>query len=123
VDVEEARSHQNVDWLAYYQSIAQECPWSLKAYQQGQISTLHWVESQTIPALGTLAARVWIVDYPSSIIEAMAEELNSRDTDCEWLFSYPGYGEYATPVPVLIQQNRLILANLRQKIASKQNPI
>jgi hypothetical protein len=111
------RNHQSVDWLAYYQSIAKECPWSLRAYNQGLIDLQTWTDSKLIPPLGHYHARVWHVEYPDSVVEAMAEELDSSDTVHEWLFSYPGYGEYATPIPVLIQQNRKQLNQIRDKLA------
>jgi hypothetical protein len=38
----------------------------------------------------------------------------------EWLFSYPKYGEYATPVKVLIQQNRARLSQLRTQLESSE---
>jgi hypothetical protein len=111
------RNHQSVDWLAYYKSIAKECPWSLRAYQQGLIDLQDWGDKDSIPPLGHYHARVWHVEYPDTVVEAMAEELDSRDPVHEWLFSYPGYGEYATPVAVLIQQNRQQLNQIRDKIA------
>jgi hypothetical protein len=59
---------------------------------------------------------MYIVDYPDTVVEAMALELDSDDQQCEWLFSYPGYGEFATPVKVLIQQNRAELTMIRDKL-------
>ena len=56
------------------------------------------------------------MDYPNNIVEAMATELDTQDTECEWLFSYPGYGDYATPVSVLIQQDRSTLTKLRSQL-------
>ncbi len=117
MDVEEARSHQSVDWLAYYRSIARECPWSLRAYQQGLIDLQTWHTADAIPPLSQFHARVWLMPYPNSVIEAMALELDQQDLVHEWLFSYPGYGLYATPVPVLIQQNRQQLNQIRDKTA------
>jgi hypothetical protein len=109
------RNHQSVDWLAYYKSIAKECPWSLRAYQQGLIDLQIWSDCTTIPPLDHYHARVWSVDYPDSVVEAMAEELDQKDPLHEWLFSYPGYGDYATPIAVLIQQNRKQLNEIRNK--------
>jgi len=116
VAVEKARSHQSVDWLAYFESIQRECPWSLAAYRKDLIDIVDWVPGKTIPGLGVYSARMYVVDYPDSIIEAMATELDSSDAECEWLYSYPGYGEFATPVKVLIQQNRSTLNNLRSQL-------
>jgi hypothetical protein len=113
--VEKAKSHQSVDWLAYFESIQTECPWSLPAYRKGAIGIETWSDTDTILPLGDLRARMYVVDYPNSIVQAMAEELDQADMHCEWLFSHPGYGDYATPVPVLIQQDRVELARLRGK--------
>ena len=110
------QNHQDVDWLAYFESIQHECPWSLKAYKQGAIAIDYWEDTATLEPLGKLKARMYIVDYPDSIVEAMATELDLKDVDCEWLFSYPGYGAYATPVKILIQQNRKELNDLRSKL-------
>lgn len=116
--MDEAKSHQSVDWGQYFNSIARECPWSLRAYQQGVIDTQPWQPHvSTIPTLGSFEARVWIMPYANSIVEAMCEQLDAADAECEWLFSYPGYGAYATPVPVLIQQNRARLNQIRSKLA------
>ena len=119
--MEKARSHQSVNWLEYFESIQKECPWSLRAYKQGLLAIEHWADSTTILPLGELKARMYIVDYPDSVVEAMATELDCDDIDCEWLFSYPGYGDYATPVAVLIQQNRKELADLRNKINGSES--
>lgn len=108
------KSHQSVDWLAYFESIQHECPWSLAAYRKGAIEIGDWCSTDVILPLGDLQARMYCVAYPNSIVEAMALELDSGDITCEWLFSYPGYGAYATPVSVLIQQDRAELARLRK---------
>jgi hypothetical protein len=115
--VEKARSHQSVNWLEYFESIQQECPWSLRAYKSGAISIEHWSDTDTLEPLGNYQARMYIVDLPDNIVEAMATKLDCDDQDCEWLFSYPGYGEFATPVKVLIQQNRKQLNDLRSRLS------
>ena len=110
------KSHQSVNWYDYFKSIRDQCPWSYRAYLKGEIGIELWTDTDRIEPLGLLQARMYVVDYPNNIIEAMAEELNCDDLDCEWLFSYPGYGDYATPVPVLIQQDRKTLESLRSKL-------
>ena len=115
--MDEARSHQSVNWLEYFESIQRECPWSLRAYKQGAIAIENWQDTDRLEPLGNLQARIYIVDYPDNIVEAMAEELDCNDLECEWLFSYPGYGEFATPVKVLIQQNRQQLNDLRNRLS------
>jgi hypothetical protein len=114
--VDEARNHQSVNWLEYFESIQHECPWSLRAYKQDLIDIVTWQPGMAINGLGAYSARMYVMDYPNNIVEAMATELDTQDLDCEWLFSYPGYGEFATPVKVLIQQNRKELNTIRSKL-------
>ena len=111
--MDEAKSHQSVNWYQYFKDIRKECPWSYSAYIHGLIDIVPWVPKQAIPSLGKYQARMWLVDYPDTVVEAMATELDTHDQVHEWLFSYPGYGEYATPVAVLIQQDRKTLEELR----------
>ena len=110
------KNHQSVNWLEYFESIQRECPWSLRAYKAGAISIESWHDTDTLEPLGKFQARMYILDLPNTIVEAMAEELDCQDQECEWLFSYPGYGEFATPVKVLIQQSRTTLEQLRSKL-------
>lgn len=113
--MEEARSHQSVDWYHYFKSIREECPWSYRAFIHNKIEIVEYQNKQ-IP-LGDLEARIYILDLPNEEVERLAVELDHGED--EWLFSYPGYGPYATPVPVLIQQNRKILNDLREKIGNE----
>jgi hypothetical protein len=112
--VEKARSHQSVNWYDYFKSIREECPWSYAAYLKGQIDIVEY-QGVRIP-LGDYQARMYIVSAPDSTVVAIAQGLDYDDSECEWLYSYPGYGEFATPVSVLIQQNRSQLKNLRQQL-------
>jgi hypothetical protein len=59
---------------------------------------------------------MYVISAPDSTVTAIANGLDYDDQDCEWLYSYPGYGEFATPVSVLIQQNRKELRNLRTQL-------
>lgn len=106
----------DVNWLEYFESIQQECPWSLAAYLKGKIDVVEWQPGVAIAGLGAYSARMYIMDHPDNIVEAMAKELDTQDVACEWLYSYPGYGEYATPVSVLIQQDRRKLNQLRSQL-------
>jgi hypothetical protein len=106
----------DVNWLEYFESIQKECPWSLAAYKRDLIDIVTWQPGVAIAGLGAYSARMYIMDHPDAIVEAIAKELNTQDVDCEWLFSYPGYGDYATPVSVLIQQNRSQLNQLRSQL-------
>lgn len=108
------KSHQSVDWYAYFKSIREECPWSYAAYLKGRIHIVDY-EGQRLP-LGDYAARMYIVRAPEATVVALAQGLDYSDPDCEWLYSYPGYGDYATPVSVLIQQDRKTLKELRSSL-------
>jgi hypothetical protein len=107
-----AVNHQSVDWDQYFHSIRAECPWALQAWRQGQIDIVTYA-GEILP-LGPYQARVYMVSAPTETVEALCHGLNyGKD---EWLFSYPGYGEFATPMAVLIQQDRERLAVLRNKL-------
>lgn len=93
-------------------SIRTECPWSHQAYQQGLIDIRAW--NGQVESLGSFQARVYVIDAAEQEIEALAQALDHGED--EWLFSYPSYGDYATPVKVLIQQNRRRLSELREKL-------
>lgn len=108
------RSHQSVDWLAYFKSIQSECPWSYAAWCQGLIDVVEY-QGEKIP-LGHYSARMYVLNVEDSTVEALARALNQDDPEAEWLFSYPGFGPWATPVSVLIQQNRRELNDLRSRL-------
>ena len=112
--MEKAKSHQSVNWYDYFKSIRAECPWSYAAYLKGLIDIVEY-QGQKLP-LGPYQARMYIVHQSDSVVTALAEALDYEDTESEWLYSYPGYGEYATPVSVLIQQNRKELTRLRTQL-------
>lgn len=111
----QARNHQSVNWLEYFKSIRQECPWALAAYQKGLIDIQPY-EGRATP-LGEYSARVYVIHAPNETVEAICAGLNYGAD--EWLFSYPGYGPFAAPVSILIQQNRAELTRLRTAIDSK----
>ena len=107
---------QSVDWNSYYFSIRAQCPWSWLAWSRGLIDHCHW-QGQALP-LDHYEARVYQVIAPNSVITELVQQLSLQldQGECTWLFSYPGYGEYATPVPVLIQQHRHRLDQLRSQL-------
>ena len=112
--MEKARSHQSVNWYDYFKSIREECPWSYAAYLKGLIDIVEY-QGQRLP-LGDYQARMYIVSAPDATVTAIAQGLDYDDSECEWLYSYPGYGDFATPVSVLIQQNRKELTKLRTQL-------
>ena len=112
--MEKVVNHQSVNWSDYFKGIREQCPWSYAAYIHGKIDIVEYTGSN-IP-LGDYSARMYLINAPEATVTAIAEGFNYTDTECEWLWSYPGYGDYATPVSVLIQQNRRELNQLRSSL-------
>jgi hypothetical protein len=110
-------SHPSVDWGQYFTSIRTECPWALAAWSQGLIDIVNYT-GEILP-LGKYHARVYMVNAPTETVEALCQGLDHGED--AWLFSYPGYGAWATPMPVLIQQDRQRLQSLRSQLESKQS--
>lgn len=110
VEVVKNPLRSKVNWGEYFASIKKECPWSYAAWQQGQIDVVGW--TGTVIPLNGMQARVYVVEEGD--VTQLAKELDVGD--CEWLFSYPGYGPFATPKKVLIQQSREKLNKLREKL-------
>jgi hypothetical protein len=108
-----ARSHQSVDWGQYFLSIESQCPWSLMAWAKGKIDIVNWCGQ--VKALDVYRARVYVVKNTNRRrLKKLCKKLDHGE--CEWLWSTPGYGQFATPVPVLIQQNRRDLSNIRSQL-------
>ena len=106
----------DVDWLEYFKSIRTECPWSYQDYVKGLIDIVEY-QGEVMP-LGSYSARVYVINASTDTVEALCHGLNHGED--EWLFSYPGYGSWATPVSVLIQQDRQRLSTLRKQLGEEQ---
>jgi len=102
----------DVNWSDYFKSIRAECPWSYKSWQQGLIDIRDY-DGELLP-LDHWHARVYVCRVPQDTLEALAFAFD--EGECEWLWSFPNDGPYSTPVPVLIQQNREVLRQLREKL-------
>ena len=111
----QAENQPSVDWLAYFQKIKHECPWSLAAYERGPLDIRPW-QGQALP-LEHYHARMYTVDLEPEELQQLAASLD--EGPCEWLWSHPGYGPWATPVSVLIQQDRKTLNELRNRLEDK----
>jgi hypothetical protein len=111
---EKAESHQSVNWTEYFNNIKSQCPWGYRAWRQGLIDIVEY--SGVILPLNLYQARINYLTTSNSIVTAIAEALDLTDPECEWLWSYPGYGPWATPLSCLIQQNRQQLAQIRSSL-------
>lgn len=106
------RSRQSVDWNIYFDHIKTQCPWSWAAWQQGKIDIVKYKKTQK--PLDGYQARIYIVELSRRRLKKLCKKLDQGDS--EWLWSEPGYGPWATPVPCLIQQNRAQLTAIRKKL-------
>lgn len=83
------------------------------AWTKGKIDIAQW--SGKVLDLGDYRARVYVVkNINKRRLKKIAKLLDQGS--CEWLWSYPGCGSFATPVPVLIQQNRQELNDIRKRL-------
>lgn len=55
-------------------------------------------------------------NHSSQDLDDTCDRLNLTDDFSEWLWSHPEHEGNSTPVPVLIQQPRKILTQLRKKV-------
>jgi len=104
-----------VNWQAYFENTKEVCPWSWRAWQAGQIHIQNW-HSQAV-VLGKLEARLYIAPkHKPRQLKKIADRLNLKRPDEEWLWSHPKFGHYSTPIAVLIQQDRYRLETIRKAL-------
>ena len=109
------RSHQSVNWSEYFEGIKTQCPWSLVAWLKGKIDIVSWQGCDCVTSLGDYKARMYTVkNVNKRRLKKLCKKLDHGE--CEWLWSYPGYGPYATPCAVLIQQSRQELNDIRKHL-------
>lgn len=115
----------NVNWLEYYASIRSVCPWSYKAYMNDNILVIDYSPN---------CFKTWSCLFKGTNYEAFvykmpqitAEELETlcdyyNETlgdkyNSEYLWSHQEEGGNSAPVPILIQQDKAQLEELRNKI-------
>jgi hypothetical protein len=105
-----------VNWEEYFYNIRQQCPWSWAAWQRNEIDITRW--QGTVIELGNYQARIYTVNLNRRRLKKLAKLLDN-DIICEWLWSEPNYGPWATPVSVLIQQDRNKLNQIRKQLNNK----
>lgn len=110
--MEQDANLESDSWADYFYKIRLQCPWSWAAWQQDLIDIVTWTGE--VIALGHYQARVYIVDTGEIELKQLAHDLDQGEY--EWLWSHPGFGPWATPAKVLIQQDRAELARLRNKL-------
>jgi hypothetical protein len=109
-------------WLPYFQSIKNNCPWSLKAYMKEKILFLDWSDTTYL----TWTKLFQSTKYEAFVfkcneksvewLEAITQNLNDLEDGNEYLWSHPEEGGESTPVPVVICQDEQMLNELREKL-------
>lgn len=100
-----------VNWEVYFQHIKPVCPWSGAAYKKGEIKITQWTGE--IEPLGTNQAIVYVCPkYNRRRLKKLHKKVDNSP-EYEWLWSEPTNGLNASPVPVLIQQDKRKLFDLR----------
>ena len=107
---------KSVDWKTYFEKISDVCPWSLEAYNNDEIQFFE--DDLAIRGLGNSKANIYIFTegYSDDDLYEITEELNNMYAGYEFLWSHPEYtkgGNRATPIPVIIQQDKAQLEYLR----------
>lgn len=103
---------EGVNWNAYFDKIKTVCPWSNTAWGKHLIDIKPW--KGIVLELEPFHARVYTTDLNRRRLKKLCKTLDHGVY--EWLWSEPTYGPYATPVSVLIQQDRQQLNNIRDKL-------
>jgi len=120
----EQRFKEEVDWSAYFDSIAKICPWSKKYYMQDKIlhvkagkpgNDLTWVASFTATNCEAL-----LMEYNEGTsidtLLAIVEKIENKYIHLAAFWSHPDEKENNTPTPCVIVQDKQQLTDLRKKI-------
>jgi len=113
---------EEADWAEYFAKIKGVCPWSYRAHMADNILFLDYNE----PELATWSSLFHSSKYEAFVykcpgkssdwLNSKCDQLNQTDQKSEWLWSHPTEGGDSTPIPVLIQQDKVQLAELREKL-------
>ena len=99
-----------VNWAEYFQHIKPVCPWSSAAHKKGEIKFVEW--SGELEPLGDNQAIVYICEnYNRRRLKKLHKKLDTGEYEMLW--SEPTNGPNASPIPVIIQQDKRKLFNLR----------
>tara|TARA_B100001057_G_scaffold411670_1_gene427420 strand:+ start:892 stop:1287 length:396 start_codon:yes stop_codon:yes gene_type:complete len=109
-------------WLKYFHSIRHVCPWSYKSYLEGKIKIIPFDRdimelTEANWSLETNDALVYVVDdLTLDEIDNIVAQRNDCQEKCEYLWSHPTFskgGNNQAPYPIIIQQDRAKLMELR----------
>lgn len=100
-----------MDWTQYFEHIKPVCPWSGAAWKKGEIKIREWTGE--IEDLSSNQAIIYICKgYNRRRLKKLCKKISTSEI-YEWLWSEPTHGDYASPLPILIQQDKRKLFDLR----------
>jgi hypothetical protein len=110
-------------WLNYFRSIKHVCPWAYKSFIAGTTNIVPYDPEILVLSEINWGTEPWEViiylmgdDLTLDEIDKIVESRNNLQNKCEYLWSHPSFskgGKNQTPVPVIIQQDRKRLIELR----------
>lgn len=110
------------NWLQYFHSIRHVCPWSYESYLKGKIKIAPFdIEILKLTEMNwdieDWDAVVYVVDdLTLNAIDDIVAHRNDSQEKIEYLWSHPTYtkgGGNQAPFPIIIQQDRASLMELR----------
>ena len=109
-------------WFQYFRSIRTVCPWSYKSYLEGKIKIIPFDRDFMKLTEANWAQQPWdalvyvVDDLTLDEIDDIVAQENDCQEKCEYLWSHPSYtkgGNKQAPYPIIIQQDRAKLMELR----------
>ena len=119
----ERRKEVEASWLTYFHSIKDVCPWSYNSYKRGRILITDFKKDKVIKTeqswnMDNYDAVVYITNMSVNKLDKFVEKRNRKQKLCEYLWSHPNFtkgGSRQTMQPIIIQQDRAFLTELRNK--------
>ena len=119
----EKRKEVEDNWLTYFYSIKNVCPWSYESYKKGRIYITEFTETKVIETeqnwtMDKYDAIVYTTQMSVDELDKFVENRNNEQDSCEYLWSHPKFtkgGHRQTSQPIVIQQDRAFLTELREK--------
>ena len=109
-------------WFQYFHSIRTVCPWSYTSYLEGKIKIIPFDRELMELTEANWAQQPWdalvymVDDLTLDEIDDIVAQQNDCQEKCEYLWSHPSYtkgGNNQAPCPIIIQQDRARLMELR----------
>jgi hypothetical protein len=122
----ERKALKEDNWATYFAKIRGVCPWSYQAHMNNNIMFVDYSETSHntwAMLFGSTKHEAFVYKCTGKTVDwltSMCDELNEQYANSEWLWSHPEEGGDSTPIPVLIQQNKAQLEQLREKIGYEE---